>query len=78
MARTIRDELKRKCAQAANNSAKAVLDVNDVYEAYKDVHPEEAKELEAVMVGLAVSRERLLKFVASQWQLDEEQLQSYT
>lgn len=77
MPKTKRDELKRFCAQALNNSAKAILDVNNVYEEFKSVHPEFNPPLESFMVGLNTQREHLLAFVMAAWGLDEESIMKY-
>jgi hypothetical protein len=77
MARTIRDGLKRQCAQALNNMAKVVLGVQPVYEAFKGVHPEHEHYLEALLIEQAQVRERLVVFVAAAWDLNEEQVMHY-
>lgn len=75
--RTIRDTMKRSCGQAVNHITQAILDVNQVYEPFRDQHPEEAAKLEAIMKGLNICRDLLLMFVKVAWELDEDQLMSY-
>lgn len=77
MPKTKRDELKRWCAQALNNSAKAILDANNVRVEFEKVHPEFLPPLDSFMIGLAAQREHLLAFVAAAWGLDEEQVMRY-
>ncbi len=75
--RMVFNGLKRDCAQALNNMAKAVLSIQPVYEAFKDVHPEHEHYLEALLIEQAQVRERLVAFVALAWYLNEEQVMHY-
>jgi len=77
MARSKRDDLKRKCAQAVNHLAAAVLDVNEVYIPFEENKREEAQHLELIMRAVASSREALIHFVKEAWGLDEEQLMGW-
>lgn len=76
-ARTKRDGLKRKCAQALNDMAKAILDINSIYEEFKSVHPDHANYLAALMVHIAKDREGLISFCMETWRLDEQGIMSY-
>lgn len=74
MARSIRDDMKRKIAQAVNHCGGAVLDINDVYEQFRESHAEEAEFLKTVMLNIASLREMLIGFASAAWELDEESL----
>lgn len=74
MARTKRDGLKRKCAQAINSITRAISDVADVYVEFKDVHPPHAQYLEVLITGLAKTREGLLTFIVDTWGIVEDDL----
>jgi hypothetical protein len=76
-ARTKRDGLKRWCAQSLNSMAKAILDINNVYEEFKGVHDEHAEYLASLMVHIARDREGLVSFCKETWGLDEQQIMSY-
>jgi hypothetical protein len=77
MARTKRDGLKRWCAQSLNSMAKAILDINNVYEEFKGVHDEHAAYLASLMVHIAKDREGLISFCKETWGLNEQQIMSY-
>ena len=77
MARTVRDDLKRKVAQSVNHAAAAILDVNEVYTQFKDAGKVEAEILEQDMIALNAIREHLLSFARHAWMLDEPGLMSY-
>lgn len=77
MARSIRDEMKRKAAQAINHLGGSVLDINDIYEAFKEHHPEDAEGLATVMVNIAMLRESVIAFALKSWELDETALMKY-
>jgi hypothetical protein len=76
-ARTKRDGLKRWCAQSLNSMAKAILDINNVYEEFKGVHDEHAEYLASLMVHIARDREGLVSFCQETWGLNEQQIMSY-
>lgn len=76
-ARTKRDGLKRKVAQALNSMAKAISDVADIYIEFKDVHPEHAAYLEKLIVQIGLDREALISFAKASWDLDETGIMSY-
>lgn len=77
MPRSKNDIYKRKCAQALNHLAAAVLDINEVYGPFNEQHPDMAKDLEFVMMGTAVLREHVLTFIGEAWALDEESIKAY-
>lgn len=77
MARSIRDDMKRKTAQAVNHIVTAIVQINEVYEKF-----DEAKKPEAVILGdaiqtLATQQETLLQFAKKAWDLDPEGLQGF-
>ena len=77
MPRSIRDVLKRQAAQALNNQAKAILDINAIYEEFKEVHPKKADVLAGIIISTANQREALLLFVADAWELDEDHIMNW-
>lgn len=84
MGRSIRDDLKRKCAQAMNHLASAVLDVDDIRKAFQEraekvtgQEPDYAGFLEQVEIATNANREALLQFAQNVWDLDEEGLMRY-
>jgi len=77
MSRSKRDQMKRQAAQALNNSAKAILDINSIYDEFKGVHEDKALLLGIIMRNFAQSREQLLVFIQESWALDENQIMSW-
>ena len=77
MPKNIRDVLKRNAAQALNNSAKVILDVNTIYDEFLPVHPEMATKLGMIMIQTAQLREALVEFCKEAWYLDEEGISKY-
>jgi hypothetical protein len=77
MPKTKRDAMKRQAAQALNNSAKAILDINAIYDEFKEVKPEHAATLATIMIDIAKAREKLLVFVENAWMLDEEHIMGW-
>lgn len=77
MARTVRDNLKRKAAQAVSGLANVILDLNEIHTLFKEHHPDDAEFIEKIMVGLNTVRDAVLSWVLKTWNLDEEGLQSY-
>lgn len=77
MPRSKRDNLKRYMAQALNNSAKAILDINSVYEEFKGVHKEHELQLGIIMLEIQKQREKMLVFIYASWGLNEDTIKSY-
>lgn len=77
MPKTIRDLLKRWCAQSVNHMANAILDLNEVYVRFEDKGKPEAKHLEKIMLLQSQLRDEVLSFVMTAWALDEDQLARY-
>lgn len=77
MPRSKTDPYKRRCAQALNHIAGAVLDLVDVYEPLEAQHPELAKEVKDAQMCFALGREKILYVIAKAWDLDEESIKVY-
>ena len=99
MPRSRNDPYKRKLAQALNHLSNAIVDVNEVYEAFdmqtaklRVIAANEAdpgllsnaeryakltESLKQPMMFIAITREELLKFIATAWELDEESIKVY-
>lgn len=77
MARSIRDDLKRKVAQAVNHLAQAIVDINAVYEEFKKYEKPETEYLVQVMLQMSRERDALIAFAGAAWELDEMGLISY-
>lgn len=77
MARSIRDDMKRRVAQACNHLATAILQVNDVYEEFAKAQKPEAAILGDVIQDLAQRQAELLSFAEKAWGLDAAGLQVF-
>jgi len=77
MARTKRDNMKKQTASILNNTAKAVLTLNELHTEFEPHHPELANLLEAAMINIANQREIVLKFAMDAWMLDENGVMKY-
>lgn len=77
MPRSKNDPLKRKCAQAINHTAAAILAINGVYGPFAQQHPEMGEELKTIMLGLHACREHILVFINDAWLLDEDSIKVY-
>lgn len=77
MASNHKDKLKKRTAQVLNNSAKAVIDLQQLYDEFKPHHPEMALILGQAMIEIAQAREKVIVFVNAAWYIDEEQIMKY-
>jgi hypothetical protein len=99
MPRSRNDPYKRKAAQALNHLSNAIVDVNEVYEAFdvqtnklrtfaaNEADPTQlanaeryaklTESLKQPMMYIAITREALLAFIATAWELDEESIKVY-
>lgn len=77
MPKSVRDLLKKKTGQVLNNSAKAVLDLNELYDAFKEHHPDLAQNLATQMLIIAAARDKVIEFAGDAWGLDEDGIMKY-
>lgn len=77
MARTKRDDLKRKVAQAFQHTAGAIVDLNVLHEAYKEHHPDEADRIALLMHNVNECSKEILALAKRSWDIDDEQLMAY-
>lgn len=70
-------QLKRSLAKANHDLDRALANIQDVHEAFDNVHPEYIDALEAMAIGLVVVQESLKAFWASAWGGIPETLDGY-
>ena len=77
MAKTTRDKLKRKLAQAYRNIDNSLADLKIVHDTFKDVHPDLADGLASAIQLEILAQETIILFADKCWYVDKETLMKY-
>lgn len=77
MAKSTRDKLKRKLAQAYRNIDNTLMDLKVVYDMFKNVHSDLAEGLATSITLLIHSQDVILLFAEKCWEIDKDTLLSY-
>ena len=77
MGKNIRKDLKRQCAQSVNHLGAVVLDQSDLYNAFKEQHPDIAEKFAQVAHNAMECRKAILLIASEAWGFDEERLMNY-